>query len=178
MTDSPDDGYFPPDSDEPIVDDAESSVLVMLNSAVETLGLLCAAPAPNVDLAGHVRHLLAVQQARRDLADVEQSIKNNVGHLMGSHRTVVVDGLGVIKRSVRKNRTKWNTDDLRRMVLDTKLVDPDTGEVFEETPVEKILAVWNLGAPRLTELRVRGIDSDEFCEVEQRPGFDIRIEAG
>jgi hypothetical protein len=27
----------------------------------------------------------------------------------------------------------------------------------------RILDVWNLGAPRVTSLRERGIDPDEFC---------------
>ncbi len=171
-----DEGYFPPDSDEP-VDDAESVILVALNSAIETLGSLCAAPAPNVDLAGHVATLLAIQQARRDLADVEQKAKDTIGHLMRG-RTAVVEGVGVLHRSARKSRTQWDKDALRMSVADTKLVDKDTGEIVDESPLDKVLHVWNLGTPRTTALRERGLDPDEFCKVENRPGFDIRIDAG
>jgi hypothetical protein len=69
----------------------------------------------------------------------------------------------------QRSRTRWDTDDLRRAVLDTKLVDPTSGEVADESPLDKVLAVWNLGSPRVTALRQRGIDPDEFCTTEDGP---------
>lgn len=66
----------------------------------------------------------------------------------------------------KANRKEWQTDDLLRAVLDSRRFDPRTGGLIEETPIEKLLAVWNLGAPRVTVLEARGIDPDEFCTVE------------
>ncbi len=52
------------------------------------------------------------------------------------------------------------------------MVDKDTGEITEETPLEKVLACFNLPAPRTTALRQRGIDADQFCRSETR-GYTI-----
>ncbi len=171
------DGYFPPDEDAP-QDKSASILLTLLDAELATLKAVFSGPIVGEGLQEHCEHLLAVQQAKRDLADVEQQIKDAVGHLMGSHKTEVIDGFGVVKRSTRRNRSKWDTDSLLRLVLDTKVVDPETGEVHDETPIDKVLHVWNLPAPRMTALKLRGIDADEFCESETRPGWDIRIEAG
>lgn len=79
--------------------------------------------------------------------------------------TIVSEGR-TFKRTGTPTRKGWQTDDLLRAVLDSRLFAPGTGELVDETPVEKILAVWNLGAPRVTALKARGIDPDEFATVE------------
>lgn len=66
-------------------------------------------------------------------------------------------------RSRAPRRTAW-TDELLPTVLDTRRAD-ENGEVIEETPLEKVLHVWHLGAPRLTALRERGLEPDDFCHV-------------
>ena len=79
--------------------------------------------------------------------------------------TVVSEGR-VFKRTGTPTRKGWRNDELLVAVLDSRLFAPGTGELVDETPVEKILAVWNLSAPRTTALAARGIDADEFCTVE------------
>ena len=49
----------------------------------------------------------------------------------------------------KKSRTVWDKDALLHAVLDTRLVDTDTGEVVDPTPYDKVLHVWNLGTPRI-----------------------------
>jgi hypothetical protein len=93
-------------------------------------------------------------------------------------KTEVIEGLGVLSRHERKSRTQWDKDALKSAVLDSRLVDPATGEVADEAPVDKILAVWNLGAPRITALRARKIDADEFCVVERQPGWAVEVKGG
>lgn len=68
-------------------------------------------------------------------------------------------------------RTGWQTQDLLAAVLDTRRFD-DGGDLIDETPLDKVLHVFNLPAPRATALRDRGLNGDEFCTVtwpEQRP---------
>lgn len=79
--------------------------------------------------------------------------------------TIISEGR-VFARTGKPTRKAWKTDELRVAVLDSRLYDQSTGELIEETPVEKILAVWNLTAPRVTALAARGIDVDEFCVTE------------
>ncbi len=43
------------------------------------------------------------------------------------------------------------------------------GVITDESPVDKILYCWNLGAPRVEALRARGLDPDDYCEVEFCP---------
>jgi hypothetical protein len=59
--------------------------------------------------------------------------------------------------------------------LDTRLVDESTGEVLDESPLDKVLKVWNLGTPRKGILKERGIQADEFCVTENLNGWSIRI---
>lgn len=81
-------------------------------------------------------------------------------------RTVTIHSGRSFRRTGKKSRKDWKTDDLLRAVLDSRRFDRGTGELVEETPMEKLLTVWNLGAPRVTALEERGIEPDDFCEVE------------
>jgi len=114
-----------------------------------------------------------IEDANRTLQQVRALLTQAVAEAM-SCREVVVDNVGTFLRHVKKDRTQWEKDDLLRAVLDSRNVDPRTGEVADETPLDKVLAVWNLPAPRTTILRQRGIDADEFCHVE-RGGWTIEV---
>jgi len=61
-----------------------------------------------------------------------------------------------------------DNEGLLRAVLDSRLFNQATGELVEETPVEKIKTVWNLPVynARKTALKARSIDLDEFAERE------------
>lgn len=112
-----------------------------------------------------------------DANRVFQQIRSQLVHLVAekmSDRQVVVDGVGTFVRHVKKDRTKWDREDLLRAVLDTRIIDETTGEITDPTPLDKVLHVWNLGAPRTTALKARGIDADEFCHVE-RGGYTIEV---
>lgn len=129
----------------------------------------------DLTLVDWCRSLAGLQQVKRDAADLEQQLKDAIGNVM-SGKTEVIDGFGVVHRSKRKARTRWDTDQLRSKVIGAPLTDPETGEI--ESPLDCVLAVWNLGAPRTTALRERDLDPDDFCSTEDKPGWDIRVEAG
>lgn len=116
--------------------------------------------------------LAAIREARTQLAHVEHELENRLAPVMD--KRVVIPGVGTFEKHAKKNRTQWDRDDLLRAVLDTRIVDKDTGEVLDETPLQKVLQVWNLGAPRVTALRQRGLDADEFCRSEPA-GFSIQL---
>lgn len=110
----------------------------------------------------------ALEEAHRTLAQVRSAVTHLIVEAMRAddEKTHVVDGVGAFTWHGKRNRTRWDTDSLSRLVLDSRIVDTTTGEVRDETPVDKIKHVWNLGAPRVTALRERGIDPDEYCTSE------------
>lgn len=68
-----------------------------------------------------------------------------------------------------RRRRGWDHDRLLQVVLDSRRIDPDTGEIaVDETPVEKLRAVYGLrgNQARVQALRSRGIDPDAYCTVE------------
>lgn len=152
----------------------EGDLLTMLQSlenADQALIEMGDAPIDTAKLAG-VRALGI--EAKKSLAVLTELIDAALGDALGQYETVI-DGVGVVKRHKRKARTKWDSEDLLRTVLDSRLVDKTTGVVKEESPLDRVLHVWNLGAPRATALKERGIQIDEYCTTETRPGWTIEI---
>lgn len=141
--------------------DARTAVTQVLQ-AVNGLDVdgIAALPLDDALTAIHV-----LGDAYRVLAGVRSQVEPLLAERM-PEKQVTVEGVGTFVRHKRKDRTQWAKDDLLRAVLDSRLVDPNTGEVADETPLAKVLAVWNLPAPRVTALRARGIDADEFAHVE------------
>lgn len=111
--------------------------------------------------------------AYRILAQIRSQLEQGIGARMDD-KQVTVDGVATFVRHFKKDRTKWDKDDLLRVVLDSRVIDPDTGEIKDETPLDKVLAVWNLPAPRITALKARGIDADQFAHTE-RGGYQIEV---
>ena len=95
--------------------------------------------------------------------------------------TLDLDGIGHIEVKHGANRKEWDRRALVRAVLDSRMPPhPDTGEmdpnddgraevdgeaISVSPDLGRVLHVWNLGAPRVTALRERGIDPDEFCQA-------------
>lgn len=127
-----------------------------------------------VDIRSGVELLGAITDLRAGLAEVADGLRHEIGALMEGP-TVVLDGIGVVTRRRDTDRKTWDRDGLLRTVLDSRLVDAATGEIADESQLDKVLKVWHLGAPRTGVLRERGIDADEYCQVERREGYTIRV---
>lgn len=125
------------------------------------------------DLDRNLICLAMIRDARQTLMYAERELENKLASQMDEKR-VVVDGVATFERRKKKTRTAWDTDDLLRAVLDTRVVNEETGEIADETPLDKVLATWNLGAPRVTVLKARGLDADQFCHAEPA-GYSIQI---
>lgn len=145
---------------------------LLLEQVVHDLGLELARSDDGPDLFARARQI--IEGAHSALAEVRAALDDRLGDAMDAH-TIVVDGLGQVTRHKRKSRTKWDKDDLLRAVLDSRIADKSTGEVKDETPLDRVMHVWNLPAPRVTALRERGIDADEYCHTETREGWTIQV---
>jgi len=128
----------------------------------------------NPELTKLLYRKIEIEEELRNLAIELTDLDNLIGVLMDK-RKVTLEGIGLVQRLSRKRMTQWDNEDLLRVVLDTRMVNESTGEVLEETPLQKVLKVWNLGAPRKGVLKERGIQADEFCQVENQDGWSIRI---
>jgi hypothetical protein len=150
--------------------------LGIIQEMTNSIGLLLGdGPLASADLERHARWLVKVRNIRRALADVEKDLEDATAKRM-TGKTEVIDGIGVLSRHERKSRTAWDKEALRMSVLDSRLVNEATGEIVDEAPVDKILAVWNLGAPRVTALKARRLNPDDFCKTEKQPGYAVEVQ--
>ena len=104
------------------------------------------------------------QEIATTIAELEkerEQLETAIAAAMGESEETAVEGIGLVHLERPVRRSGWKTDDLRRVVLDSRRVD-ENGDAVEETPVDKLLHVWSLGAPRLTALRERQIDPDDY----------------
>lgn len=126
---------------------------------------------PVRELVDRARHLQQQITALKDeLAEVEDQLADAM-----PDKKVVLDGLGEVERFRRVSRVKWDSEALLRAVLDSRLVNPDTGEVADESPLDRVRACYALtgSSVRLEALRERQIDPDEYCATERR-GWRVR----
>jgi hypothetical protein len=117
-----------------------------------------------------------VRELRRVLGDLERAVEGHVAGLMDG-KTETIDGLGTLERRKGTDRKAWQSDDLlRRVVHSMPWVDPETGEMLErDLLVDAVLEAISACVPitpslgwRVTALKARGIDPDEWCE--SKPG--------
>lgn len=144
-------------------------------SAVELLAFELAAYARGLEGARVLdsnRHAWLEDLARlRDLARqvgiVADDVESLIAASLPAGRWTEIAGRAWTATRERRRRG-WDHDRLLQVVLDSRWVDPDTGEIADETPVEKLRAVYGLRGShaRVQALRARGIDPDEFCTVE------------
>lgn len=148
--------------------------MTLLSKATHLVLMVDELPVPesSADLDAEIEAWRLVVEARRSLTHVIEDLENVIGRAMEDKRLTAA---GVtVERHRKAKRTQWDNDSLRRIVLDSRIVDTETGEVKDETPVDKLLHVWNLGPPRTTALKARGIDPDEFCTVEHFDRWTLR----
>lgn len=113
-----------------------------------------------------VRELGALRQLLRELHWVADELEARLAATLDGE-TLTVDG-HVWTGTRERRRRDWDVDALVRAVLDSRRVDRTTGELLDETPVDRLRHVWRLDGRnvRISALRDRGIDPDEYCTVE------------
>ncbi len=125
--------------------------------------------------------LEAIQRVIGELRNIERDLSTVLGNKMGQ-RYHSVEETGTYERRARTEATKC-TDEagLFRYVSDTRIVDPDTGEIIP--PAEVIRRAYGVksketGDVRLTgatpsKVEALGIDPDDFFEKGDFLGWTI-----
>ena len=97
------------------------------------------------DLRPLVERYQEIATAIAELEKERGKLETAIAAAMGDTGEIAVEGVGLVQVERPVRRSAWKTDDLRRVVLDSRRVD-ENGEAVDETPVDKLLHVWSLGA--------------------------------
>jgi len=107
--------------------------------------------------------LAALRTLRRDLSELERAVEQDVARLIPS-KAEFVDGVGTLTVATDVRRSQWKTDDLAVMVVARAMEAGECGHPMDV--VKLILAGAQVSGWRVTWMRERGLDPDEFCETE------------
>lgn len=121
------------------------------------------------DLDRAVSDLARLREIRQALAMWEGELTDWLADALGRNATDV-DGVGRVEVKRGANRKEWDNDSLWRVVVskarDERIANEMTGEYESEgEAVARVLADCMRPSWRLTPLKDRGIDPDEFCSV-------------
>ena len=123
-----------------------------------------------------------LQGARKSLMDIEKELSTAIGNAMGEKRRIVPEA-GMYERTPRRESTKCiDEEGLWRYVVDSRMVDPDTGEVL---PIHEVIRLvygaesQETGKVRVTgatstKVEAVGIDPDDFFERGEWLGWTIK----
>ena len=126
------------------------------------------------DIEAAVRLLVDLRDASALLRDAVRELESALGIALGPGEHVVGSVPVRVRRST--HRTGWHTDDLVRAVVARLLdepgvaYDPETGEALPQSHVAHAIAnglrdCVSFGGGKVTGLRARGLDAEEFCTV-------------
>jgi len=138
--------------------------LSLIEDAVTECGAIVCSMEPVADLDAAVALWQRWCEVARDIANIRDAWADAIGEAMPDKRHTA---LGItVERHKKATRRNWQSEDLLRVVLDTRVVDPETGEA--ESQLDIIKAVYPLAGynARLGALKARGIAVDEFCTTE------------
>jgi hypothetical protein len=108
-----------------------------------------------------------------------QWVENLLLDAAGNARRLEVAGVGTVEIRKATKYLQWQHGELWKRVvalaLDERVLDVDTGEYEREADaVARVLLECATPAWKLTGLRARGIQVDEFCQVEP-DGFTVKL---
>lgn len=149
-----------------------SSILQQCIDDVENALAMSIEPESDTEAAFKVYQGLVI--AHQVLGDVKNNLGHRIGESIGKAATML-DGRKV-KRHAYYSRRNWDSDALVSAVMDSRLADPKTGELVDESEADRLRHVW---PPKgytasVAALRARNIQPDEFCE-ERFVRFNLEV---
>lgn len=133
----------------------------------------------NAELNDLAEVLVALDTAKREIAELNETIKNNLIEKMGTTPEFIHNGF-LFERKIGNPRKTWDHETLGRRVAQRLIdmaLDMDTGEMTR-SPIEIAVDMLTYAAPsywRVTELNKIGVNADNYCEVgEPKTSIIIR----
>lgn len=148
-----------------MIDELALNASILLDAA-QCAERLAEAPVTDREAAIEVRAILA--EAGKSLTAAHGALDTAIGQDIGPDPVFIAEKRW--RRHPKMSNRAWDSEALLRDVLDTRSVDPETGEVKDETPIDKVKAVWPLAGynARWGAIKERGLDPTEYCESEWR----------
>jgi hypothetical protein len=114
-----------------------------------------------------------LNDAYKAIAFAKDALADKIGQAMGDKR-YVTKGCTIERNRVSPRRTNWDHDALLRLVVDSRIVNEETGEI--ESTLDVLRKVYPLKGynARTTALRELNINPDEFCETEYSDRYALR----
>ncbi len=115
--------------------------------------------------------LVAIRDCKADLTILQKKVEQELVQTAGKKR-FVVEGLGEVEVRKSTKRNEWDHEGLTRvlvaMAADERIVDEQTGEYEREADaVARVISECaGISYWRVTPLRARHIQVDEFCHEE------------
>ena len=144
--------------------------LSLIEDATKDADLVVAEALPLTDLENAALMYDRLVEVCRDLSRIRDAWANLIGESM-PERNMVLGGR-MRKRHYKTYYRDWDHDGILRLVVDSRVVDENTGEI--ESTLEVLKRVYPLRGynARRTALKELGIPVDEFVTSETR-GFSI-----
>lgn len=120
----------------------------------------------------------SVAKVEREARELREEIEQKIAAQMTAD-SMLIDGVGVVKRSHRKSKHALPdaTESLIRDVMDSRMVNPETGEILDESPAEKLTAVFGMSIhnARNTQLKARGLNERDYAEIRYADEWTVSI---
>lgn len=156
-----------------ILDDSIELARRQLGQALTELGTEAMLADDPADLA---RALAYLRDLKQDAATIYTDVEARyLGSLEEYGQRVEVPGLGLVETHRRTKRTGWDHDALVADVLDAAAGDDRT--IDDLDPWEAVAALReciSFGAGKVTGLRARGLQPDEYCK-ETPDGWTVQL---
>lgn len=163
-------------SEHPVLDN-----LAVAAQALESAALFLADEANADDVALCLYDMASVKRlAGRVYADMERHYLSLCSDPSDRKREVL--GVGLVEVRKRTKRTGWRMDELIPVVvaraLDERKADEETGEIEREAVAvaRAMRECLSISTGKVTGLRARGIQPDEFC-LEEPDGYSVVLPA-
>lgn len=146
------------------------TAIVSIDTTDISLSYASTDPGEHLDIEVALRDLHELREIKQALTMWEGVLTDWIADYLGRN-TMDLDGVGHVEVKHGANRKEWDNDALWRLVVararDERKIDPETGEALESEgeAVGRVLGECMRPSWRLTPLRERDIDPDEYCQV-------------
>lgn len=145
----------------------------LVDIVTQTWDELDKTPETVLDWRHHLHELVASASWLRACAD--EYLAETLGP--GLH---LIDGAEVRVSAKRPWRTGWDHDQILADLRDSRRLDRETGEIHDEPFLDRVLAVFPLGTPRMggknsgkLGLRDYGLRPDDYCRRDDKASVTV-----